>query len=99
MKHLVGVDEARRHAEEVRELRRKGRFQKHEKGGDTVQAFWAMHVEVLNWSGMSVRDYANALLLSPWALRKWHARLDDCEVTIDWWAHLHPSARPRISRC
>jgi hypothetical protein len=25
-----------------------------------VQAFWAMHVEALNWSGMSVRDYATA---------------------------------------
>lgn len=114
MKHLVGVDEARRHAEELRELRRKERLQKHGKGGGktpprsrfgartdmrsrAVQAFWAMHVEVLNWSGMSVRDYANALLLSPWALRKWRARLDDGEVTIDWRAHLHPSARPRIS--
>jgi hypothetical protein len=33
-----------------------------------------MHVEALNWSGMSVGDYANGLLLSPWALRKWRAR-------------------------
>jgi hypothetical protein len=46
---------------------------------------------------MSVRDYANALLLSSWALRKRRVRFDDSEVTIDWWAHLHPSARPRIS--
>jgi hypothetical protein len=47
---------------------------------------------------MSARDYADALLLSPWALRKWRARLDDSEVSIDWRAHLHPSVRPRISR-
>jgi hypothetical protein len=114
MKHLIGVEEARKHADEARELRRKERLQKHEKGGGktpprsrfgartdmrsrAVQAFWAMHVEVLNWSGMSVRDYANALLLSPWALRKWRARFDDGDVEIDWRAHLHPSARPRLS--
>jgi hypothetical protein len=62
-----------------------------------VQAFWAMHVEALNWSGMSTGEYANALLLSPWALRKRRARFDDGEVAIDWRAHLHPSARPRLS--
>ena len=59
-----------------------------------VQAFWAMHVEAMNWSGMSVREYAAALLLSPTSLRKWRDRLDDGEVDIDWRAHLHPSARP-----
>ena len=56
-----------------------------------------MHVEALNWSGMSTGEYASALLLSPWALRKWRARFDDGEVAIDWRAHLHPSARPRLS--
>jgi hypothetical protein len=50
-----------------------------------------MHVEALNWSAMGVRDYATALLLSPWSLRKWRDRLDDGEVEIDWRAHLHPS--------
>jgi hypothetical protein len=62
-----------------------------------VQAFWAMHVEALNWSGMSVRDYATAPLFSPSSLRKWCDRLDDGEVEIEWRAHLHASARPRIS--
>jgi hypothetical protein len=52
-----------------------------------VQAFWAMHVEALNWSGMSVRDYATAPFLSPWSLRKWCGRLDDREVEIEWRAH------------
>jgi transposase-like protein len=114
MKHLIGVEEARKHAEELRELRRKERRQRHKDTGGkmrqrrrfgvrtdarsrAVRAFWAMHVEALNWSGMSVRDYATALLLSPWSLRKWRDRLDDGEVEIDWRAHLHPSARPQIS--
>src|SRR5215813_8615324 len=111
MKHLVGVDEAHRHAEELRELRRKERRQQRKTNGGrrprfgvrtdmrsrAAQAFWAMHVEALNWSGMSVRDYAAALFLSPSSLRKWRDRLDDGEVEIDWRAHLHPSARPQIS--
>src|SRR5215470_1063743 len=114
MKHLIGVEDAGKHAEGLRELRRKERRQQRQKnGGNTparrrfgvrtdtrsraVQAFWAMHVEALNWSGMSVRDYAAALFLSPWSLRKWRDRLDDGEVEINWRAHLHPSARPQIS--
>jgi len=59
-----------------------------------LQAFWAMHVEAMNWSGMSVLEYAAALHLSPTSLRKWRDRLDDGEVDVDWRAHLHPSARP-----
>lgn len=61
------------------------------------QAFWAMHVEALNWSGMELRAYAAAMQLSPHSLRKWRDRLDAGEVTIDWRAHLHPSARPAVS--
>jgi transposase-like protein len=61
-----------------------------------LQAFWATHVEALNWSGMGVREYAAALHLSPTSLRKWRDRLDDGEVNIDWRAHLHPSARPVV---
>ena len=26
-----------------------------------AQAFWAMYVEALNWSGMSIREYATTL--------------------------------------
>ncbi len=36
-----------------------------------TQAFWAMHVEAMNWSGMGVRECAAALRLSPYALPKW----------------------------
>ena len=45
---------------------------------------------------MGVREYAAALRLSPYALRKWRDRLDEREVEIDWRAHLHPSARPVV---
>ena len=113
LKHLISKEEAREHAEYLLELRREERRRQRGKNGkmrqrrryavstDTrsraLQAFWAMHVEAMNWSGMSVRDYATALLLSPTSLRKWRDRLDDGEVEIDWRAHLHPSARPPIS--
>jgi hypothetical protein len=49
-----------------------------------IQAFWAMHVEAMNWSGMSVREYAAAQALLPTSLKKWRDRLDDGEVEIDW---------------
>jgi hypothetical protein len=108
---LAGEESARKLTEYQAELRREERRQQRAKDGkrrqrrrysvstDTrsraVQAFWAMHVEAMNWSGMSVRDYdAAALLLSPTSLRKWRDRLDDGELQIDWRAHLHPSARP-----
>src|SRR5216683_6473792 len=113
LKHLISKEEAREHAEYLLELRREERRRQRGKNGkmrqrrrcavstDTrsraLRAFWAMHVEAMNWSGMSVRDYAIALLLSPTSLRKWRDRLDDGEVEIDWRAHLHPSARPPIS--
>ncbi|WP_246739809.1 IS66 family insertion sequence element accessory protein TnpA [Bradyrhizobium aeschynomenes] len=61
------------------------------------QAFWAMRVEALNWSGMELRACASAMQLSLHSLRKWRDRLATGEVTIDWRAHLHPSARPAVS--
>ena len=62
-----------------------------------LQAFWAMHVEAMNWSGMGIREYASGLRLSPHALRKWRDRIENAEGEIDWRAHLHPSACPQIS--
>jgi Transposase len=62
-----------------------------------AQAFWAMHIEALNWSGMTIRDYAKALRLSPFSLRRWRDLIADEELVIDWRAGLHPSARPQIS--
>jgi len=62
-----------------------------------VQEFWAMHVETLNWSGMTLTHYAAATKLSRSSLRRWRDLIDSGEVEIDWRAQLHPSARPQIS--
>ena len=77
MKHLISKEEARKHAEYLLELRREERRQQRVKNGKrrqkrryavstdirsrAIQAFWAMHVEAMNWSGMAVREYAAAL--------------------------------------
>jgi len=109
---LVGEETIRNHMEYRKELLRDERKIEHRKQGRktqkyrygartdvncrAVQAFWAMHVEALNWSGMGLHDYASALDLSPTSLRRWRDRFEDSEVGIDWRAHLHPSARPKI---
>lgn len=113
MNYLIGKEAARKHTEYQAELRREERLKAREKnpkkrpkrrfGASTdsrsraLQAFWAMHVEAMNWSGMGLHEYASAMFLSPYALRKWRHRLDEGEVEIDWRAHLHPSARPVVS--
>ncbi len=113
MNYLLGKESASKHAKYLGELRREQRQEKREKGlrrrnrtrygvntdvrDRALQAFWAMHVEAMNWSGMGVREYAAAMYLSPYALRCWRDRLADGEVEIDWRAHLHPSARPVAS--
>lgn len=113
MEYLVGKEAARKHTEYQAELRREERLKAQERkpkrphkrgfGVSTdvrsraLQAFWAMHVEAMNWSGMGLHEYAGAMFLSPYALRRWRDRLDDGEVEIDWRAHLHPSARPVVS--
>lgn len=99
---LTDAKMAKMHVERVRSERRANRSKTGFKlSTDTrsqaVQAFWAMHVEALNWSGMSVRKYARAMLISPWTLSKWRDLIAAEEVIIDWRAQLHPSARPRIS--
>jgi len=111
--YLAGRETARKHVEYQAELRRQKRREEREKRGKkrvrlryavsadernrALQAFWAMHVEAMNWSGMGVREYAAALQLSSYALRKWRDRLEQLEDEIDWRAHLHPSARPVVS--
>jgi transposase-like protein len=113
LKHLVSKEDARKHAEYQAELRRQQRQEERDKGlrkrqrrryavstdvrSKAVQAFWAMHVEAMNWSGMGVREYAAGLQLSPYSLRRWRDRFEDGEAEIDWRAHLHPAARPQIS--
>lgn len=62
-----------------------------------AQAFWAMHVEALTWSGMSIRSYAAALNLSEDALGSWRLLIEAGTVDKDWRALLHPAARPALS--
>ncbi|CCG42830.1 conserved hypothetical protein [Magnetospirillum molischianum DSM 120] len=109
LKRFMDEEEIRQHAESLRKLhqeqrKKQGGKRVHPRYGArtdmncrAVQAFWAMHVEAMNWSGMRLSDYAAALNLSPTSLRRWRNRLEDGEVEIDWRAHLHPSARPQIS--
>lgn len=68
-----------------------------DKRRQATQAFWAMHVEAWQWSGLQLRDYSSALRLSPYSLKRWRNLIEAEEVGIDWRALLHPSARPPIS--
>ena len=68
-----------------------------DKRRQATQAFWAMHVEAWQWSGLQLRDYSSALRLSPYSLKRWRNLIEAEEVVIDWRALLHPSARPPIS--
>jgi transposase-like protein len=68
-----------------------------ESGPVALQAFWSMHVEALNWSGMGHGEYAAALGLSPYALRIWRDRLEESGDATDWRSLLHPSARAQLS--
>ena len=111
--YLAGKETARKHVEYQAELRQQRHREEREKRGKkrarlsyavsadernrALQAFWAMHGEAMNWSGMGVREYAAPLQLSSYALRKWRDRLEEVEEEIDWRAHLHPSARPVVS--
>ena len=67
------------------------------KRNKAVQAFWGMHVEALNWSGVSAKDYAAAHHISVYSLRTWRARLDPDPLQVDWRARLHSSVRPTVS--
>lgn len=113
LKYLVDQETIRKHAEYQAELCRQKKIEAQEKCRKkrarlrfsvstdgrrrALQAFWAMHIEAMNWSGMGLREYAAALDLSPTSLRKWRDHLEENETEIDWRAHLHPSARPVVS--
>jgi hypothetical protein len=46
-------------------------------GSKALVAFWSMHVEALQWSGLSVRAYAGVHQLSPHCLSHWRRRLTE----------------------
>lgn len=66
-------------------------------GPIALRAFWAMHVEAMNWSGMGHAEYTAALGLSRYALRIWRDRLEESGDEMDWRALLHPSAQAQLS--
>ena len=66
-------------------------------GPIALQAFWGMHVEAMNFSGMGHAGYATALDLSPHSLRIWRDRLEQSGNEMDWQSLLHPSARAQLS--
>jgi transposase-like protein len=66
-------------------------------GPVALQAFWSMHVEAMNFSGMGPAEYAATLGLSPHSLRIWRDRLEESGDEMDWRSLLHPSARAQLS--
>lgn len=66
-------------------------------GPVALRAFWSMHIEAMNWSGLGFAEYAAALGLSPHALRIWRDRLKETGDEMDWRLLLHPSARAQLS--
>jgi len=66
-------------------------------GPIALQAFWGMHIEAMNFSGMGHAEYAAALGLSPHSLRIWRDRLEQSGNEMDWRSLLHPSARAQLS--
>lgn len=102
LKHLIDEESLK----ERDNLRRKEAWRKRrmshsplsaDKRSKAVQAFWAMHVEALIWSGMSARSYGSAHHISHYTLNKWRKRMEAGEFEIDWREHLHPSSLPKIS--
>jgi hypothetical protein len=66
-------------------------------GPIALQAFWSMHVEAMNFSGMGHSEYAAAFGLSPHSLRIWRDRLEQSGNEMDWRSLLHPSARDGVT--
>lgn len=102
MEHFMGKEAEKLQAELLRDDQRKKRLRSYlplrrHWRNKAAQAFWAMHVEALIWSGMSAKSYAMGHNISPYSLKKWCHKIEEEGLEIDWRAHLHPSARPKIS--
>ena len=102
LQYLEGEEAARKATELLQEQRRQRRRRGASplctsKRSIAVQAFWAMHVEAMMWSGSTATHYAAAHRISANSLRRWRDLLESGNVEVDWRARLHPSARPPIS--
>jgi hypothetical protein len=62
-----------------------------------LQAFWGMHVEAMNFSGMGQGRACRGAGLSPHSLHIWRDRLKQCGGEMDWRSQLHRSARVQLS--
>ena len=94
----MSADALELRVELLHEERRNERFQsqlpvKRRWRNKAARAFWAIHVEVM----YSARSYAMSHSISPYSQKNWMMRIEDGGLEIDWRAHLHPSARPKIS--
>ena len=58
-----------------------------------------MHVEALEWSGMTVREYAAALAISRHSLARWRDLLAEREVPVDWRAAASEREAANKQRC
>jgi len=67
------------------------------KRSKAVQAYWAMHVEAWQWSGLNASAYAKVHHLTRQTLVKWRDRLEAEPDGVDWRELVHPSARPRTN--
>ena len=83
----------------VAKVKRRGCYHKlsHDNRSKAVQAFWAMHVEAWQWSGLSMRDYCMTHRLSTYSLKRWRNMIEAETIFIDWRTMLHASALPLIS--
>jgi len=101
LQNLRGEAPKRQHKKEQSKRERKPRRYRYsvrtDSGPIALQAFWGMHVEAMNFSGMGHAEYAAALGLSPHALRIWRDRLEQSGNEMDWRSLLHPSARAQLS--
>ena len=68
-----------------------------DKHNRAVRAFWAMHIEAMDWCRLTTREHAAAHRLSWWSLKTWRKRLATREFEIDWGVHLHPNSPLRSS--
>jgi len=92
-----GRQPKRQQANEPKRPRRNRYGVRTDSGPIALQAFWGMHVEAMNFSGMGHAEYAAALGLSPHSLRIWRDRLEQSGNEMDWRSLLHPSARAQLS--
>jgi hypothetical protein len=72
----AGTAAEERAVEQAQEALRNRYSVRTDSGPVALQAFWGMHIEAMNWSGMGHAEYTAALGLSPHALRIWRDRLE-----------------------